>query len=372
MLNADLSKKVQEFKMAVNAADKELIRTRNELMAEKLKSSELRRALHIMNSQCTDFLNAYMMNLQKCIERTDLEITMPGATQTNHIISDGAGCSSDVNQGAIQFRPIRVHQPNETNILNTIHEETGIETRFDVNGSMVSSTPLTQAVLRDTQNLQPPGPYYPEKDGETSTAATRNPTPKRLSLPKKTSRGTLPLTHRMSEDSSSEEEEELHEKAQDVTRRQNNTRRQNVTVELCREDCEEVTDVSQAELSISKYQLKELTVNVTKVQATSSTLNRYAKAFISSPKEVSVTIEDKREEVKENIRESSIESTLTTASFASFATSVSSSQISRVTRKRKAVSEVPRRSTGRPKRKARLVIATLAEKPINRKMRRSK
>jgi hypothetical protein len=34
--------------------------------------------------------------------------------------------------------------------------------------------------------------------------------------------------------------------------------------------------------------------------------------------------------------------------------------------------EVPRRSTGRPKRKARLLIKSFSEPPINRKMRRSR
>lgn len=69
ILNGDLSKKVQEFKIAINATNKELIVTRNELMNEKLKSSELRRALLVMNGQYMNFFNGYMKNLQDCIER---------------------------------------------------------------------------------------------------------------------------------------------------------------------------------------------------------------------------------------------------------------------------------------------------------------
>lgn len=69
ILNGDLSKKVQEFKIALNATNKELVATRNELMSEKLKSSELRRAIMVMNGQCINFFNGYMKNLQDCIER---------------------------------------------------------------------------------------------------------------------------------------------------------------------------------------------------------------------------------------------------------------------------------------------------------------
>lgn len=69
MLNNDLSKKIQEVKIGLNATNKELITVRNELMAEKLISSELRRTLLTVNGQCLQFFNGYYANIQKCSER---------------------------------------------------------------------------------------------------------------------------------------------------------------------------------------------------------------------------------------------------------------------------------------------------------------
>lgn len=68
-LNGDLSRKVQEFKISMNATNKELTSVRQELLKEKLKTSELRRALMQMNGQVTSFFTGYMNNLQTCIER---------------------------------------------------------------------------------------------------------------------------------------------------------------------------------------------------------------------------------------------------------------------------------------------------------------
>jgi hypothetical protein len=389
-LNADLSKKVQEIKIANNATNNELIRTRNELMAEQLKCSELRRAINVMNQQCSDFFNAYMLNLRKCIEKTDLGITMPAQMNDTQ---DAAGCSSSsTGQGAIIFRPMRMHQPNETNlnlpnILNTIVEESTVDAQFHLNDPIVASTPFISTVLRDSQNIiQLPRAFFPEKESETIEMVA--PTPKRSSLPKLLSQGVRLSKQRISEDTSSEEETTLPEQEKTYVTARNNTRRENIAVNLSQDDDDSIQDlnqeetiaeVSQAELSISEYPLKELTVNVTKIQATTSSLSTYTKSFILPQPQVlpvpnKIVLEDKQDEIKENIRAASIESS-TSSSMSNFSISTvasSTSQVSKASRKRKAVSEIPRRSTGRPKRKARPVFASLVEKPLNRKLRRSK
>lgn len=435
-------------------------------MSEKLKSSELRRALNIMNSQCTDFFNAYMMNLQKCIQRTDLEITMPGDLPADH---NRAGTSSAITQGPIPSRPAKVQQLNDTNgpitnILNTIMEESVVNTRFQVDDPLVSSTPLVPSVLRDIQNLLPTPEEVAE---ETSTAASVSET--FVATPKRASSGARPSIHQVSEETSSEDElgnVTVRGNSRVFSRNQNNTRRQNITADLRQDeetineaetineeeiineeestvDVVDTADVTQVDLSISKYPLKELSVNINKLNPTISILDCYRKSFAAPrPEERLEEDEDEpgEENVRENTREVSVDSTLSTTSYASTAastskattsskqsrralriiprrskdrpkrkavqvlesddesndesdanepenfkenvreTSVESSMSttstattnSKVSRKRKALTDIPRRSTGRPKRKARMQISSLAETPLNRKMRRSK
>lgn len=332
-----------------------------------------------MNQQCSDFFNAYMLNLQKCIEKTDLGITMPA--QMND--TQDAGCSSSsTGQSAIIFRPLRMHQPNETNfnmpnILNTIAEESAVHAQFDQHDPIVASTPLISTILRDSQNTRPPPASFPEE--EDGTMEMIIPTPKTSS--KSDPQKVRLSRQRILESTSSDEETELPEQEMTFVTSRNNTRRENVAVKPSIDDDDESTEdliqedsiaeVSQANLSISEYPLKELSVNVTRLQAATSTLSSYTKSFILPQPQVlpvpALIVED---EIKENMRESSIESSMSSFSISTVASSTS--QVSKVSRKRKAVSDVPRRSTGRPKRKARPVFASLVEKPLNRKLRRSK
>lgn len=359
MLNADLSKKVQEYKISLNATNNELSRTRDELMVEKLKSSELRRALNIMNLQCTDFFNSYMLNLQKCIERTDLEITMPGVGTS----SAAANCTSRPNKQLAT-------ETNALNLLNTIQEESAFDNQFLDNENIVASTPLITNSPR-----HPPSPSLLEEE-EVAGPSSLVMSPRNLiSTPERSSTFSRMSKQRDNDETSSEEEFELsvidEGMLTSVTKIQKDiTRRQSLSVsdessaeELMNEsrETEDVTEKSVANLSLTNFPIRELHINLTKTSVPTTVIKQYKESFI--PSQQIADHQDESTETKENIREESVDTTTSTNS---------SLSMIKGRRKRPALVEIPRRSTGRPKRKARQLVATLAEVPLNRKMRRSK
>jgi hypothetical protein len=394
MLNADLSKKVQEFKIAVNATNKELIIVRNELMAEKLKSSELRRALNIMNGQCTNFFNAYMLNLQKCIERTDLQITIPGDFQADPNIASTSGQSAP--QNIPLSRPTKFPQPvdpNVPNILHTIIEDTG-DTRFLVDDPIIASTPFVPTVNTNQNRLSQF--LEEEEEDEVTTPTPRVSIPKRsLTAATRSSAATRPSRNRILDETSSEEEMEA---VTFVQHSRNITRRQNITVDLSVEEEEDESRIDDTVVvannhqdqenlneTVSNYLIKDVQINVEKCDVSISSIDTFKACFVPpeeaapepEPEPININTEAVKENINVNSRAVSIDSALSTTSHATTATTTSSlgtslSTTSKVPRKRKAISEIPRRSTGRPKRKARMAFSTLAEAPLNRKMRRSK
>lgn len=305
-----------------------------------------------------------MLNLQKCIERTDLEITMPDAgLQTDRF--DVAGTSSAVLTGSGLSRPNK-QLPNEQNIpnlLNTIQEESAFDNRFLENEDIVASTPLVSNI----PGLQLSASLLEEEEEATDPSLVIPPR-KQTSTPKRSSNLPRTSTQRIYDETSSEEElklDEIDQKIrQNVTQRPNVTQRQNVTVISCEvlevtEESREVEATEEAEesladLSVTNFPLKELHINMTKTQIPSAAIKQYKEAFIASHSIADVS--------KENEREESVETT----------TSATSTSTTRGRRKRAMSVDAPRRSTGRPKRKARQLVASLAEGPLNRKMRRSK
>lgn len=92
LLNRDLSGKVQEFKLMLNAANCEVALLRENLMTEKIKSSELRRTLRVMHGKFTIFYGDYADLMRRCVEHTDLDLAL----------SPEAGTSDD---RALLFKP---------------------------------------------------------------------------------------------------------------------------------------------------------------------------------------------------------------------------------------------------------------------------
>lgn len=76
LLNRDLSGKVQEFKLGLNAANCEITLLREQLMQEKIKSSELRRTLRVMHGKFTIFYGDYATLMKRCVENTDLDLAL--------------------------------------------------------------------------------------------------------------------------------------------------------------------------------------------------------------------------------------------------------------------------------------------------------
>lgn len=83
LLNRDLSSKVQEFKLLLNASNGELGLLRDNLMQEKIKSSELRRTLRVMHAKFTIFYGDYAQLMKRCVETTDLDLTLTNEAGTS-------------------------------------------------------------------------------------------------------------------------------------------------------------------------------------------------------------------------------------------------------------------------------------------------
>lgn len=118
MLNRDLSNKVQEFKVAVNAVNSEINLLRDDLMREKIKSSELRRTLRVLHEKFTFFYGDYAAIMKRCVENTDLDLA---------VTSEGENQASTSEGRAQFFKPpnrvqgncaIFFNYPESTNFLN--------------------------------------------------------------------------------------------------------------------------------------------------------------------------------------------------------------------------------------------------------------
>lgn len=355
------------------------------------------------------------------MERTDLNISLPLSLN-----QDQTFAASSSTQNPIVFRPPVQPILNSSNLLNTILEESLAE-NVSVSPSppMVFSTPVvqneyeaeTRRVGNELMTSQSPLQSPPRRSKRFSSK-TSSPSSVRLSAPaRRPKRSVL-------DDTSSDDEPISPEKNSFVSRR-----RKKVSVDLTEdEDNEETSNVSQSEafnttvqthvdthdvsnevpsdahdasyathsnahdasilsrekdhvtseipiteVSISQNPLRTVLVNVTKLITTPNTTNRYKKIFhAKTPEEILIESDDDERENRAGNDSFASNSSQATTTSCSTATSYTSSTVLRASRKIKATSDVPRRSTGRPKRKARPLVASLAEKKLNRKMRRSK
>lgn len=347
-INGDLSKKTQDLKIQLNAANKELVSTRNELMNEKLKSSELRRILMVLTGQCTHFFNGFYTNIQQSMVTTDLDITMPPEfypLQTHDVASTSSG---------VVFRPYSrakapsMVDPNVVNCLNTICEET------DENNSMIAphktSTPLT--VLREIQNFAPPMSAI-EESTDMDSVESISETPKRLS------EGPRMATRRLSPDESVIE-----------------CSRAGSISALPPADVTSPVDAEEerSDSDVRAKDPKPCSVDLTRIEASPTLVEQYKITFQSAPEEVdlkapetSSSAEQMQMDSEGNKEAISSDADETTSNTSSTAT-----QAARKRKTRKPKDVEPRRSNGRVRRKARLAVGTLAEHRLNQKLRRSK
>lgn len=288
--------------------------------------------------QVTSFFESYLRNIKTCVERTDLELNLPEHNQAE---------TSDVNRNAIALKSKRGQQPVDmetNNELNTILEETGDENLFNSINVIVASTPLNQREIVeqqessvDAETLQP---------FETASPATSAPTshPKRSSAQKVIrNRSTRPLTQRISEETSSEDE---------LSPRKDiyvNHRRQNITTissntDAIDDDQDSDEDYPADSADQSKIPLKEAVLNVTKLDVSASSTKRFKKAFQDAESD-----EDEDEENHAS-KEGSVDSC--SSSISAITSPNTGTTKSKATRKRKAPDEVSLRYNDRPIRKA--------------------
>lgn len=78
-LNTDLSNRIQDLKVQSGAYASELTIVRRELLEEKAKTSEMRRYIKLLNTQCANFFNTFVSNVQQAAENgIDINITCLG------------------------------------------------------------------------------------------------------------------------------------------------------------------------------------------------------------------------------------------------------------------------------------------------------
>lgn len=321
LLNVDLSKKIQEFKINLNAANREMNAMRNDLMEEQLKSSELRRALMVLNGQCSNFFNVYIANLQACMERTDLSLTLPGATTPGAPTAAGSAETPEAIILRNLSRFAHPFDPSRQNTLDTINEEISDENRFmATNNNVVASTPFQNYPLLEIQNLQP----------TSSRQAAASATPKRPS------EAHAPSTRRISDESSPE--------GSPLQRVRHS------------EEMEEAQPSSSSSSMVAGL-TKRVSVKAIDVQPTAEQIECFKKSF---------DIHDSADETF------SVESSSVDYGSSCSTESKESNKGKKQKRKIRAKpKEVRRRSNERPKRKARTAIGSMAERTVKSKLRRS-
>lgn len=384
----------------------ELVAVRNELIAEKLKTSEMRRTLNIINMQVTSFFSQYIKSIEQCVARTDIDISVP----QNEAETPGTSTS----QSALIFRPNAIQRaidPEIPNVLHTIMEESLVEDSFDRRASIPTSTPFArETMIREEDEeastprmshlahsmvLPSPSPVRfvtsrTKRDYTFSTHASM-PSPSQSSTLVSPTSNDNSSQHPETDDMSSEGE--ATETTTEEISKQPNPRRQNISVGLDSSEDEETVNAANDEetlnvakesfkspesmfnMSVSKIPLKEALINVTKLDTTPKTVNRYLNAFSKERNETEENENDPSGTIEPSDQENMIadqentmadESTALATSTISLPTSSKSSTVL----KRKSSTDVARRSTGRPKRKAKLCVS-LAEKPLKSKLRRS-
>jgi hypothetical protein len=325
---------------------------------------------------------------------------------------------TSADQGAIVFRPIREQDAiddNIPNVLHTIMEETAATNVFE-SEALVTSTPfLREESIQEeseidstgpalqNQSIASPSPARSASRRNSSSDSSQNTSVKRRTRSPEPAR---PVRQRVIVDTSSEDEldapspmrlpsvsrrqniaanltqdeESLGEQTEETLRPSNDTSVDGTLQESKEQTLEKSTEMIAEEFSLSdlsKIPLKECSINFVKCPSTPTTISNFTKTFIKNPPVTEENEASETENSQENKapEESSdddddLESVTSVATSASYA-SISSNATSKSSYKRKAA-EVPRRSTGRPKRKARMLVTSFSEPSINRKMRRSR
>lgn len=247
---------------------------------------------------------------------TDLDLTLPGGVNSEQ----RAGTSTANQQGAIIFRPAsRIQNPvfieptlNRANfLLNTINEENE-EHRF-LNNSVTSSTPFPSrpAVERSQQS----------EEGQSTQNLSIIDEDTIIETPKRLTKGRL--SRRLSNDA----EPTIEDRSDDDD-----------------DEKENKNDAPDA--------FQDCVVDVVKLRPSDGTMETFKEHFAQ--------VEQTRNESQATNETHDNQSIISE--------SINSSKL---VRKRNSKVVVPRRSTERPKRKARLEVTSMAEVKLNQKMRRN-
>lgn len=336
MLNKDLSKKVQEFKISMNATNRELITTRDELLAEKMRTSELRRIILTLNGQVCQFTQSYVYQMQQHATTANLELTLP--INFENFQSEYKNAESNLQEPSTLRPPRKMPklldiEGNCDNLLETIceNDESVNENRnpFSPINFNAASTPF----------LQPNNSFATANRSETSTVEESMSESAAASTPFLEQKASFAKANRSE---TSKVEESISESA--------------ATPNL----------FLQATRRTPQKGFTESRIRTRRGSQTLAQLENYSENEVKGCK----VILDRAElndlqlkEYKENYMDAKVE------------TESDSSTSSRQSKKEKAKARTPpvvRRNDGRPKRKASILIATLAERSMKTKLRRSK
>lgn len=380
-LNVELSKKVQEFKFIVSATNKELVATRNELMSEKLKTSEFRRTILAVNSQACHFVNSYIHSVQRLAQQTNLDLTMPDINLRGSW--SPATIPADVQEPTTSQQPMRKYQQpsdytdmNPDNILNTIcetsHEETTSNSPFVHLELNAASTPFQRSVPTfPTSQMFKKSSRAIELLSELAEVADAQENDSHHRISDQTPHRPLGLAPKrklpdegsyMEEDSASVIEDSTKETVDQAEETEDPAEEMEDPAREIQEPADETEDpVEEAEDPVEETEAIERTKNCRVEVLRMNLEEKMVKSYVAKYLESSEADSDSGETQGEA---SGMETDETVDSRSS------TKKTSRgLKRKRKSL---PRRSTGRPKRKARLVVGSLAEKSLGKKLRRSK
>lgn len=83
MINADLSKKIQDLKVELNVYKHENAKISREVLEERAKAAECRQHFQTMNRHCINFINTYVNTIQTISENDESLIAgIPGLNRT--------------------------------------------------------------------------------------------------------------------------------------------------------------------------------------------------------------------------------------------------------------------------------------------------
>lgn len=385
-LNMDLSRKVQELKIMLSVTNKEIVSVRNELIGEKLRSSELERTLQVINGHFTVFLGNYVSNLENCKSRINMDVTLPGfRNDAPSLIT-----VNDQSSSGIQFRPNRFQyvapvDSSHPNILHTICEEDSL--MIDSSGPKVSSTPLP-AALYDITTRRKPETLIPCTSPINSNSKSvdqeniHNPKPNFRNLVQEEADDDEISANRQSVERTSNETNQSgvvqsSDESNGSMNPQEAANISNVLLDLVVDITDYIPTDSQMDLFNEKFQKEATGINTSKagdVIAQPEESNQGNDRGGTEVKESSST-EVKKESVEQQLMEQD-ENDPTNQEDKSLSSldntsSTSASSVQSNPRKRKIKTVVARRSAGRPRRKVRSE-GPLTEAKLNTKMRRAK